>query len=79
MCGDSHPEMEANLVACAQRSVAPQQMVLAHANLPTVTQCDNHLSDLITSRNLQTVTINDVFARFSSAASRTSGRHTARR
>jgi peptidoglycan/xylan/chitin deacetylase (PgdA/CDA1 family) len=60
--GDSLPETEANLVACATRSFSPQQIVLAHANLPTVTHCYNQLSQLIASRNLQTVTLNDVFA-----------------
>ena len=60
--GDSLPETPANLVACAARSFAPQQIVLAHANLPTITHCYDQLASLITSRNLQTVTLNDVFA-----------------
>ena len=60
--GDSLPETPANLVACATRSFSPQQIVLAHANLPTVTHCYDQLSQLIASRNLQTVTLNDVFA-----------------
>jgi len=60
--GDSLPETEANLVACATRSFTPQQIVLAHANLPTVTHCYDQLSQLIASRNLQTVTLNDVFS-----------------
>lgn len=60
--GDSLPETEANMVACAQRSFTPQQIVPAHANLPTITHCYAQLADLITSRNLQTVTLNDVFA-----------------
>lgn len=59
--GDSLPETPANLVACAQQSFAPQQIVLAHANLPTITHCYDQLANLITSRNLQTVTLNDVF------------------
>ena len=59
--GDSLPETEANLVASATRSFLPQQIVLAHANLPTITHCYNQLSQLIASRNLQTVTLNDVF------------------
>ncbi len=59
--GDSLPETAANLVACAERSFAPQQIVLAHANLPTITQCYDQLANLISSRNLQTVTLNDVF------------------
>ena len=59
--GDSLPETPANLVAGAARSFAPQQIVLAHANLPTITHCYDQLANLITSRNLQTVTLNDVF------------------
>ncbi|MGZ7007821.1 MAG: polysaccharide deacetylase family protein [Ilumatobacteraceae bacterium] len=59
--GDSLPETAANLVSCAQRSFAPQQIVLAHANLPTITQCYDQLASLITRRGLQTVTLNDVF------------------
>jgi peptidoglycan/xylan/chitin deacetylase (PgdA/CDA1 family) len=60
--GDSLPETEANLVASATRSFSPQQIVLAHANRPTITHCYNQLSGLIADRNLQTVTLNDVFA-----------------
>ena len=60
--GDSLPESEANLVAAATRSFAPQQIVLAHANLPTITHCYDQLSQLIASRNLQTVTLSDVFS-----------------
>jgi peptidoglycan/xylan/chitin deacetylase (PgdA/CDA1 family) len=59
--GDSRPENEASLVAAAARTFAPQQIILAHANLPTVTHCYDQLSQLITSRNLQTVTLNDAF------------------
>src|ERR1700722_4998102 len=59
--GYSRPETEANLVASATRSFLPQQIVLAHANLPTITHCYNQLSQLIASRNLQTVTLNDMF------------------
>jgi len=60
--GDSLPESEANLVASATRAFAPQQIVLAHANLPTITRCFDKLSQLIAGRNLQTVTLNDVFS-----------------
>jgi len=60
--GDSRPENEAALIASAARSFVPQQIVLAHANLPTVTHCYDQLSQLIASRNLQTVTLNDVFS-----------------
>ncbi|HUO38236.1 MAG TPA: polysaccharide deacetylase family protein [Mycobacterium sp.] len=60
--GDSVPESAASLVAHAGKSFQPQQIVLMHANLPEVTQCYGQLIDLIQSRNLQTVTLNDVFA-----------------
>ena len=60
--GDSVRENETSLVANAGKSFQPQQIVLIHANLPTVTHCYPQLIDLIQSRNLQTVTLNDVFA-----------------
>jgi peptidoglycan-N-acetylglucosamine deacetylase len=59
--GDSVPESAASLVANATRSFQPQQIVLIHANLPEVTQCYGQLLDLIHNRNLQTVTLGDVF------------------
>lgn len=59
--GDSRPENEASLIAHAARSFQPQQIVLIHANLPTVTHCYDQLLDLIHNRGLQTVTLNDVF------------------
>jgi peptidoglycan-N-acetylglucosamine deacetylase len=60
--GDSLPETPGNMIACAQKSFTPQQIILTHANLPTITHCYDQLSDLITSRNLQPVTLVDVFA-----------------
>jgi peptidoglycan/xylan/chitin deacetylase (PgdA/CDA1 family) len=59
--GDSRPENETSLVANADRSFQGQRIVLIHANLPTVTHCYPQLLDIIQSRNLQTVTLNDVF------------------
>jgi len=59
--GDSRPENEASLIANAMESFQPQQIVLSHANLPTITHCYAQLTDLIQRRNLQTVTLNDVF------------------
>jgi len=59
--GDSRPENEGSLIANAGRSFQPRQIVLIHANLPTVTHCYTQLADIIQSRNLQTVTLNDVF------------------
>jgi peptidoglycan/xylan/chitin deacetylase (PgdA/CDA1 family) len=59
--GDAAPESEASLVANAEKAFQPQQIVLCHANLPTITHCYAQLTGLIQSRNLQTVTLNDVF------------------
>ncbi len=59
--GDSAPENEASLLANAAKAFQPQQIVLSHANLPTITHCYAQLIGLIASRNLQTVTLNDVF------------------
>src|SRR6516164_1016242 len=53
---------ESSLIAAASKSFQPQQIVIGHANLPTVTHCFPQLLDLIHGRNLQTVTLNDVFA-----------------
>ncbi len=58
--GDSRPENETSLIANAAKSFQPQQIVLAHANVPTITHCYPQLLDLIYSRNLQTVTLKDV-------------------
>jgi peptidoglycan/xylan/chitin deacetylase (PgdA/CDA1 family) len=55
-------ENETGVVANAAKYFQPQQIVLTHANLPTITHCYSQLIDLIHSRNLQTVTLNDVFA-----------------
>jgi peptidoglycan-N-acetylglucosamine deacetylase len=59
--GDSAPENENSLVARATKSFQPGQIVLMHANLPTITRCYGQLLDLIHSRNLQTVTLREVF------------------
>jgi peptidoglycan-N-acetylglucosamine deacetylase len=59
--GDSRPENETSLIANAARAFQPQQIVLIHANLPPVTHCYAQLLDLISSRGLQTVTLNEMF------------------
>ncbi len=53
---------ETQLVANAQNVFQPQQIVLAHANLPSITHCLAQLSDIINSHGLQTVTLADVFS-----------------
>jgi peptidoglycan/xylan/chitin deacetylase (PgdA/CDA1 family) len=58
---DSRPESQTALIANANKYFQPQQIVLTHANLPTITGCYSQLLDLIHSRNLQTVTLNDIF------------------
>jgi peptidoglycan-N-acetylglucosamine deacetylase len=60
--GDSAPETESSLVARATKSFQPGQIVIMHANMPTITHCYGQLLDLVHSRNLQTVTLKDVFA-----------------
>ena len=59
--GDSRPESATQIVDFAQRTFQPQQIVLAHANLPPVTQTYGQLLDIIHHRGLQTVTLSDVF------------------
>ena len=58
---DWRPETETALIANANSMFQPQQIVLTHANLPTITNCYSQLLDIIRSRNLQSVTLNDVF------------------
>ena len=59
--GDSRVINEQQLIGYAQQAFQGQQIVLAHANRPTITHCYPQLLDIIASRNLQTVTLNDVF------------------
>ena len=58
---DWRPESQTALIANANKYFQPQQIVLTHANLPAITGCYSQLLDIIHSRNLQTVTLNDVF------------------
>jgi peptidoglycan/xylan/chitin deacetylase (PgdA/CDA1 family) len=59
--GDAKPVTEGDLIAGAAKAFQPGHIVLAHANLPTITRCYGQLIDLIRARNLQTVTLNDVY------------------
>jgi peptidoglycan/xylan/chitin deacetylase (PgdA/CDA1 family) len=59
--GDSRVINEQQLIGFAQQAFQGQQIVLAHANRPPITHTYPQLLDLIASRNLQTVTLNDVF------------------
>jgi hypothetical protein len=59
--GDSKVINEQQLIGFAKQAFQPQQIVLGHANLPPVIHTYPQLLDIIASRNLQTVTLNDVF------------------
>src|ERR1700739_4775081 len=59
--GDSRVINEQQLIGGAQQAFQGQQIVLAHANRPTITHCYSQLLDIIASRHLQTVTLDDVF------------------
>jgi hypothetical protein len=50
------------LIAYANQSFQPQQIVLGHTNLPPITHCYPQLLDIIHGRIQQTVTLADVFA-----------------
>ena len=49
--GDSRPEDENSLIGNAGKSFQPQQIVITHANLPTITHCYAQLLGIIHSRN----------------------------
>lgn len=59
--GDSRVINEQTLISDAQQAFQGQQIVLAHANRPPITHTYPQLLDIIASRNLATVTLNDVF------------------
>jgi peptidoglycan-N-acetylglucosamine deacetylase len=60
--GDSRRITADQMVGYAQQSFTAQQIVLMHANLPPVTTRFPELLGIIASRNLQTVTLDDVFS-----------------
>jgi len=60
--GDSRRITADQMVGYAQQSFTAQQVVLMHANLPPVTTRFPQLLGIISSRDLQTVTLNDVFS-----------------
>jgi peptidoglycan/xylan/chitin deacetylase (PgdA/CDA1 family) len=60
--GDSLQIDEAALIATARDQFQPQQIVLAHANLPPISHVLPQLAGIIAERGLQTVTLNDVFS-----------------
>ena len=59
--GDSGLLTEDQLMTLARQWLLPQHIVIGHANFPTVTRLFGQLTDLIAERQLQMVTLNDVF------------------
>ncbi|BBZ29102.1 polysaccharide deacetylase [Mycolicibacterium madagascariense] len=60
--GDSRPIDEAGLIANAHGAFAPQQIVLAHANLAPISHVLPQWAGIIAAKGLTTVTLDDVFA-----------------
>ena len=58
---DSAPLSEDQIVAMAYQAFTPQNIVIGHLNHPPVTHVYGQLVEIIRSRRLRTVTLNDVF------------------
>lgn len=56
--GEITPEQ---LRSFADKWIGEQRIVIGHANYPAVTQCFDYISDLILSREIQPVTLNDLY------------------
>jgi hypothetical protein len=54
---------EDQVVKMAYQSFVPQNIVIGHLNHPAITHVYGQLVDIIRSRRLRTVTLNDVFLR----------------
>jgi peptidoglycan/xylan/chitin deacetylase (PgdA/CDA1 family) len=59
---DSGPITEDQLKGFADRWLLAQHIVIGHANFLPVTNCFDHITELIRTRRLQPVTLNDYFA-----------------
>jgi peptidoglycan/xylan/chitin deacetylase (PgdA/CDA1 family) len=59
--GDSELLTPTQVLANAKQWLIAHHIVIAHANYPTVTRVFNELADMIRSRRLVTVTLNDAF------------------
>ncbi len=60
---DSAVLSEDEIVKMAYQSFAPQKIVIGHLNHPSITHVYGQLVDIIRSRGLRTVTLDDVFLR----------------
>jgi peptidoglycan/xylan/chitin deacetylase (PgdA/CDA1 family) len=61
--GDENVLPEGEIVKMANKYFNPQAIVIGHLNHLPVTHVYDQLADVIRSRNLRTVTLNDVFAK----------------
>jgi peptidoglycan/xylan/chitin deacetylase (PgdA/CDA1 family) len=61
--GDENVIPEGEIVKMADKYFNPQAIVIGHLNHLPVTHVYDQLADVIRSRNLQTVTLNDVFTK----------------
>ena len=68
--GDSGLITEDQLMTLARQWMLPQHIVIGHANHPTVTHLYGQLLDLIRERQLELVTLNDIFDTPHAAVSR---------
>ncbi|MGX5680026.1 polysaccharide deacetylase family protein [Schumannella luteola] len=60
---DATPITDADLLAMANDWLLPQHIVIGHANYPTVTYHFREIADILRSRGLQPVTLDDVWER----------------
>lgn len=60
---DSALISEAQLMDLARQWLVPQRIVIGHANHPTITHLYGQILDLITERQLRTVTLDDAFVK----------------
>jgi peptidoglycan/xylan/chitin deacetylase (PgdA/CDA1 family) len=59
--GDSEHISETTLLHLAKKWIQPQAVVIGHANLPIVTHLFGPITDVIRSRSLRTVTLDDAW------------------
>lgn len=58
--GEITPEQ---LVSFADQWILPEHIVIGHANFPAVTQCFDHIAELIVTRKIQPATLDDLYTR----------------
>lgn len=58
---DSSPVSAATLKTFANQYVQPERIVIGHANLPPIIDCFDYIRDLILTRKITPVTLNDLY------------------